>query len=249
MQHMEGCFQDWFQGPIPMLLSVCGESSDRSRLSLAHTLRATSHEYCSWTKKYKKYQTGSCSRVNWAKYSVFLAYLVEILIEAVPMKAIHIYIYSQVLSTTQRAHMVKQLHSSLRDSLPIGRRQSSHLKSSSCRCQSRMHLWSGTVNEMHKSYTISTQVSSCLLPLPPLQCLSQIPQFYCFRLCSIHAVSMSSCLKASSVSKISFGFHNCLTAGKNNHRSSVNRTPSFDQLQATWPAPTAPAWKFIYSII
>lgn len=161
------------------------------------------------------------------------------------MKAIHIYIYNQVLSTTQRAHMVKQLHSSLRDSLPIGRRQSSHLKSSSCRCQSRMHLWSGTVNEMHKSYTITTQVWSCLLPL---QCLSQIPQFHCFRLCSIHAVSMQSCLKASSVSKKLFGFHNChncLTTEKNNHRSSVNRTPSFDQLQATWPAPTAPAWKFI----
>ena len=122
------------------------------------------------------------------------------------MKAIHIYIYNQVLSTTQRAHMVKQLHSSLRDSLPIGRRQSSHLKSSSCRCQSRMHLWSGTVNEMHKSYTITTQVWSCLLPL---QCLSQIPQFHCFRLCSIHAVSMQSCLKASSVSKKLFGFHNC----------------------------------------
>ena len=137
----------------------------------------------------ENYQTGSCSRVNWAKYSRNSAYLVKILIETVPMKAIHIYIctyiYNQVPSTTQRAHMVKQLHSSLRDS--IGRRQSSHLKSSSCRCQSRKHLWSGTVNEMHKSYTITAQVWSCLLPL---QCLSQIPQFHCFRLCSIHAVSM-----------------------------------------------------------
>ena len=126
-----------FQGPArparpETMLSVRGELSDRGRLSLAHTLRARSH----WIPWYPlpnwKLQPWELGEV--CPQERILGWDIEILIEPVPMKAIH----RQVLSTRQPPCTVKQLHSSLRDSLPIGRRQSSYLKSSSCRCQSRI---------------------------------------------------------------------------------------------------------------
>ena len=45
-------------------------------------------------RKLSNWKLQHCSRVNWAKYSRKSAYLVKILIETVPMKAIHIYIYT-----------------------------------------------------------------------------------------------------------------------------------------------------------